>query len=1443
MMRIISAKKPVIIITLFIVIALMVSCSSPQKDSITEQYKYDDEGRLVCRIAPDGSKTTFKYNEQGVPTEVRYPGSRVRYGYDENGNRIWMKDKTGTTEYYYDVFDCLVGVIWKHSPWRLIIYEYDPRGYLIYEAILNPQMMEQEQKYRDILADFRRKSADRVQHWKERELQFQQMMQQIKQENVIRRQQWTDYEVKYQHNILGNITSIDTKWGSIKYFYHPDKGQVERRLPNGITTRFTYSPNGLLNSLRHENNIGQPIAEYQYDYNAAGKVINVHELTPQGLRTTGYTWDTRGYLKELHLPDGNKIKYDYDVMGNRILKEDATGTLQYNYDKFGRLIQAGNLRYEWDRNGNLIYQMEKQSKTRIRYDGRNLLTLIRIPDATIRYDWDGDGNIISKRMGKDITHYLSDPLAPSGFTLAELNKTGKLAASYLYGDALLGQRDMNGQTRYFLEDGFNSIRHITDMNGKIVGQQDYTSFAEPIAMKGDIAGIFRMAGERFLPEIKTYAIGGRLYEPKLGRYIIPDPLPGYMGRFDSFNKYAHGCNASGIFTEPRCNQTKKWKPLGIWGIELPDLRVGQPLNPVEWTLTNLQKDALTFFAGKVWGPTGGFVTRSLLATVEPWSKQTGRIAGDGPWWTWEDIESFSKAGLAVIGGTQWGPPGKYGMLLAGEATANVARFYGTRMDRPYWWWSPMKWMPQEEYLQRLEEKSKWRAPVATEADRAKFKDDLRKPFKGPDWPDGGGGGGFNDPFKSVENQLGGIELATTGEFVGNLGNITGAVYDPEKQCLILLGDKNLSVPSVKAEDLAIALTSVFGPVPQDPQFSLDPADPRNPKGDWLKAVYIPEKVIATTSFGKAMFEADWLLKQYSFGVSIDGNGKLQDRKSSVSGFKSTADLSLEQKDQEYGKEKWARFWIVSDNMRLIQSDNSIYFDVAKMRVKAKKQVIDPSSVTGLRDVDTEDDPVATKFANLFTELYDEIAKESPEFEHVRQLAKAVALAKWLKKEGIPVDMDWVFKYANQRIETVDKITALSVQWQKQNQMPYSVGGQKGIQTTIHQLYLFGGVDLTVNPRYVSDDGRAHGLQEAISSKLREKNAGPLFTVEYNGNTLLASVLPITRSGQDVWENSPSIEVNGITYQFNNQKQVIKSVDKIGNITEYSYGSDDKLKTVKISNRNGWKINGERNGNGSLWTALNPRGNTFKYMYSNSGYLEEIEVDGHTLATYEFDQKQREVTIRYDGYTEKITHDENSNIREYEIQTKSGSPTSLPETEKVIFDYDKFGNLTKTTGVGMSSVNISYMEDGVRPAMVTTPQAEIRYSYHSDGRVKEITHSSGISANYVYDGEQLTKLEVDCQGIQAEYRFNKDGIAQSRDLLGGVANYGYTNGILSSVKLAEYGEANYVYDDQNRLQEICFPNGSQIEYQYREGKIRGKKVIDSQWQEVTVVTHPAPTHKQ
>ena len=602
-------------------------------------------------------------------------------------------------------------------------------------------------------------------------------------------------------------------------------------------------------------------------------------------------------------------------MGNRISEKDSKGAKQYQYDKFGRLIDAGDVKYGWDINGNMISETAGGEQIKFSYNDRGLPSLLSGPMGVIRYDWDGDGNMTARRTGRDVTYCLPNFLTPENCLQLEFDKTGKPAASYIYGDVLLGRKDEEGRTRFFLEDGFGSIRYIMDLSGRVLGERDYTPFAEPVTVKGETALAFRIMEECFLPQFKKYLIGNRLYDPKSGRYLSPDPEPGYLERFDSFNRYTHGSPNPSDFMAPRCFQTynpndflKKLNQGSYFGTRYGEeaarywadrqVATGNPLYTVPgvmaslWTPDTWQQTALTLSSpalGKMIG--GAWESATIRGTLAGSSREPFHL---------DLADKFIHYGIS-----KWGP--HIGLGLGAKASfhlypdhINIGGFRG--IDLAVDW-----------------------GLVTVGASQLLSKVSLE------------------DPFRAAEENLGGIKLSATGEFIGKLGNISGAVYDREKQLLILISDKNLAITSIKAEDLAIALTLVFGRTPQDPQFSLDPADPKNPRGKWLKAVYLPKEILAGTEFGKALFEADWLLKQYSFGVEIDDEQKAQDWVSSVAGFKSTADLSFEQRDNNYGKESWARFWIVSDIMKLRQSGDSIYFAEAKMRVKAKKQVPDQSA--------------------------------------------------------------------------------------------------------------------------------------------------------------------------------------------------------------------------------------------------------------------------------------------------------------------------------------------------------------------------------------------------------------------------------------------------------------------------------------------------------------------
>jgi YD repeat-containing protein len=693
---------------------------------------------------------------------------------------------------------------------------------------------------------------------------------------------------------------------------------------------------------------------------------------------------------------------------------------------------------------------------------------------------------------------------------------------------------------------------------------------------------------------------------------------------------------------------------------------------------------------------------------------------------------------------------------------------------------------------------------------------------------------FRDPFKHVEAKLGGIKLAAAGKMVGNVGAIKGAVFDPDKQCLVLLGDQEIAAPQLKPEDLAIALLCVYGPNPQDPTFSLDPDDPKNPDGPWLKAVYRPYDLTAGTEFGNALFEADWLLKQYSFGIKVDQDGKQTPRKPAIPGFKNSGELSLEERSGKTASEDRARLWIESDDIQMKRSGGGIYFDQVKMRVKAKKQVKDPKSNTGLSDVETSGDFRAVKFANQFTRLYDEIAKESPEFERVRQLAKAVALAKWMKAQGVKVDMAWVAEYANKRVPMVKKAPRLSASYEDRQETPFTQGNRHGVRTSIHTVTISGGVNLKVEPKFIPDDGPALALQQEVKQVLQEKDPPPVFSVKHNGRDFKGCVLPVNQVGQNLWKNYRAGKMDGVSYQFDKQQNVVKSDDKQGNVTIYEYDAQNRLKKVMETRKDGFKVAGTKNGKGSSWSIENPRGHNLQYDYDATGLLKEVQVDGKKAAAFDINEPKRELTVHLKDCRERLVYDDRNNLKEIEFK-----PTNRDvAASRLSFDYNQAGNLTRIAGTGIAPLQIAYGPDGVKPTRISTPEGNTEYGYYPDGRLKVITDPGGAITRFAYAGQALTNLQLNYKGVLAEYRFTKDGLARSRDLLGGVTEFGYAQGRVVSVKQGQYREAKYTYDDRGRLKEIILPDGSRTEYRYGEDPPRKGKKPEAQMT-LAVVNHPAP----
>eukprot|EP00438_Fugacium_kawagutii_P001739 Skav219920 [mRNA] locus=scaffold2006:155773:161707:- [translate_table: standard] len=234
----------------------------------------------------------------------------------------------------------------------------------------------------------------------------------------------------------------------------------------------------------------------------------------------------------------------------------------------------------------------------------------------------------------------------------------------------------------------------------------------------------------------------------------------------------------------------------------------------------------------------------------------------------------------------------------------------------------------------------------------------------------------------------------------SLAERMGCKASPQGLCCLVLdeGSKTVKVcatlePSaaVNLEYLLLAL-KVRKTASREPLFSLDPVDPHNLESSPQKKVYEP-KWLAGTSAGDVMFQADYFLKELALG----------EYPMPVVGMNSVFDFS-----EMTGKEnQWAgpsREWFVVKKAEIRVAEDNTLIPHVKMGVEAREQVL---TKNGLEDapVTLPQHPLK-KFAEAFTRHFDLIAERKSVIYHLRELAKASVMAKYLVDSKARLDPKW-----------------------------------------------------------------------------------------------------------------------------------------------------------------------------------------------------------------------------------------------------------------------------------------------------------------------------------------------------------------------------------------------------------------------------------------------------
>jgi RHS repeat-associated protein len=597
---------------------------------------WDAVGRLIQTTFPDGSTRAYSYGAYGQVTAERDELGRItRYEYDDDLHLVSRRiNPDGTrVQYRYDHAQLLLTEIENESGEKYRL-DYTPTGLIrqesgfdgrrtAYAYDLNGHLLEKTEFGDDgsqLATAYERDAAGRL----------------------LLKTLPDGIKVTYQYDRLGRLIGVDDGqqhplafeydrqdrlitehqgWGTLRYSYDAC-GQLKRlRLPDNSKLDYRHAKGGALTDIdlngtpltRHVYQSGRELqrqqglllSEYSYDdqgrliahavghqrdslyrrdyaYSANGNLAHIAD-SRHGQRTYGYDALDR-LIRVRHSRDELPESFAHDPAGN-LLMQDRPGPSQI---KGNRLLMQGDRHYDYDAFGNLIRERRGRAQTLVteyRYDSQHRLIGLTRPDGqTASYRYDAFGRRISKTVNGETTEFFWQ----GDHLVAESSEHEYRSYVYEPGTfrtlALLdGKGPKKACPFYYQLDHLGTPQELTDYSGDIVWSAQYDAYGKVAALSLAAAEYLdqplRFQGQYFDGESGLHYNRHRYYDPRLGRYLTPDPIKLAGG----LNQYQYVPNPTGwvdpLGLNSNCPPPKKpgcEVPGGIGGAKVDE---GEPKPP------------------------------------------------------------------------------------------------------------------------------------------------------------------------------------------------------------------------------------------------------------------------------------------------------------------------------------------------------------------------------------------------------------------------------------------------------------------------------------------------------------------------------------------------------------------------------------------------------------------------------------------------------------------------------------------------------------------------------------------------------------------------------------------------------------------------------------------------------------------------------------------------
>ena len=302
---------------------------------------------------------------------------------------------------------------------------------------------------------------------------------------------------------------------------------------------------------------GSAIQDLAYGWNANDNLVSRRDLK-LGL-TEEFRYDVLDRLDDVRRNGAVSLDLRYDAIGNIVWKSDICPTsatcLEYDQNKKHAVIAAGGQAYGYDANGN----MTSRGGASIGWTSDNLPNAITRANGDNSRFWYGPagnrwkqlasqagtaettiyaGELLEKVTRAGVTTWRHFVLAPSGTAAVHLRYGNGSAAA----------------TRYLTHDHLGSTDKLLDASGKILVAESFGAFGarrgagwSGVPSAPELAAITAVTrdgftGHEHLDDLDLIHMNGRVYDPRIGRFLsadpyVPDPFSG-----QGLNRYAYVLN-------------------------------------------------------------------------------------------------------------------------------------------------------------------------------------------------------------------------------------------------------------------------------------------------------------------------------------------------------------------------------------------------------------------------------------------------------------------------------------------------------------------------------------------------------------------------------------------------------------------------------------------------------------------------------------------------------------------------------------------------------------------------------------------------------------------------------------------------------------------------------------------------------------------------------------